>query len=90
MMTVREISDKKLLKVRQMGVACRVIESLARNKQVIKPQYSADGRLAFWFIVPTVNLRTLLHKRLKKQYPQLDYVVTWKDVHGHGLHIATK
>lgn len=39
-----------------------------------------------WYVLPTPSLQALVLKRLRKLFPQINYVCEWKDVNGFGLH----
>ena len=54
----------------------------------MKPRYGAHGHLSFWFVLPTTNLRRFVERKLREQFPELNYHCDWKDVHGWGLHLA--
>lgn len=54
----------------------------------MNPRYNLLGELDFWFVLPSRSLRALLIRKLRQQYPELNYQVDWKDTHGWGLHLT--
>jgi len=52
------------------------------------PRYDAHGILNFWMILPSLSLRNIVYRRLKQQYPELNYCCEWRDANGFGLSLT--
>ena len=51
----------------------------------MKPRYDANGTLWFCLVLPSRSLRSLVYRRLRKAYPELNYCCEWKDTEGYGI-----
>ncbi len=58
------------------------------DKGPLEQRRDAHGKLNFWFVLPTEALRSLVIRRLRQKFPELNYGVTWKDTNGYGLQMT--
>lgn len=47
--------------------------------------FDEKGNRQVMLVLPSANLRAIVERRMREAYPELNYIVRWRDVNGFGI-----